>query len=144
MNQQCTDDEVAHEHVRRVLEITNLFHIPGATRDAVMLRVFPITLIGAAKRWKNLLPAGSISTWDLLENEFIRKYCPPLKTAKNLEEIRNFKQGGVHPTKERSLKEDDKVGEQVKYIGFLEETINRFMEESIKKQSEMDERIRKL
>ncbi|GKG36514.1 hypothetical protein Tco_0444192, partial [Tanacetum coccineum] len=36
------------------------------------------------------------------------------------------------------------VGEQVKYVGFLEETINRFKEESIKKQSEMDERIRKL
>ncbi|GJU55702.1 putative ribonuclease H-like domain-containing protein [Tanacetum coccineum] len=168
-----TDDEVAHEHVRRVLEITDLFHIPGATRDAVMLRVFPITLTRAAKRWKNLLPTGSISTWDLLKNEFIRKCCPPLKIAKNLEEIRNFKQGvdetlyqawdrynkllfkcpqhdlnnhqkGVHPTKERSLKEDDKVGEQVKYIGFLEETINRFMEESIKKQSQMDERIRKL
>ncbi|GJX77185.1 hypothetical protein Tco_0323996 [Tanacetum coccineum] len=50
----------------------------------------------------------------------------------------------VHPTKERSLKEDDKVGEQVKYIGFLEETINRFIEESIKKQSEMDELIKKL
>ncbi|GJT78321.1 putative ribonuclease H-like domain-containing protein [Tanacetum coccineum] len=125
------------------------------------------------KRWKNLLPAGSISTWDLLEKTFIRKYCPPLKTAKKLEEIRNFKQGMdetlyqaweryndllfkcpqhdlnnhqkvVHPTKERSIKKDDKVGEQVKYIGFLEKTINRFMEESIKKQSQMDERIRKL
>ncbi|GJT90850.1 copia protein [Tanacetum coccineum] len=139
-----TDDEDAHEHVRRVLKIIDLFHIPSATRDAVMLRVFHITLTGAAKRWKNLLPAGSISTWDLLEKAFIRKYCPPLKTAKKLEEIRNFKQvmdetlyqaweryndllfksitwqGNmnihairvVHPTKERSLKEDDKVDEQ--------------------------------
>ncbi|GKA91343.1 hypothetical protein Tco_0813213 [Tanacetum coccineum] len=40
-----------------------------------------------------------------------------------------------HLTKVRSLKDDDKVGEQVKCIGFLEETINRFMENSIKKQS---------
>ncbi|GKB08383.1 lon protease 2, peroxisomal [Tanacetum coccineum] len=193
-----TDDEDAHEHVRRVLKIIDLFHIPSATRDAVMLRVFHITLTGAAKRWKNLLPAGSISTWDLLEKAFIRKYCPLLKTAKKLEEIRKIKQGMdetlyqawesqglipmmppaqvlksiqimadhsqnwynevitwqgnmnihairvVHPTKERSLKEDDKVDEQVKYIGFLEETVNRFMEEPIKKQSKIDELIRKL
>ncbi|GJR11000.1 hypothetical protein Tco_0793652 [Tanacetum coccineum] len=48
-----------------------------------------------------------------------------------------------HLTKVRSLKDDDKVGEQVKCIGFLEETINRFMEESIKKQSSLDEQIRK-
>ncbi|GJW94787.1 hypothetical protein Tco_0174459 [Tanacetum coccineum] len=33
----------------------------------------------AARKWKNLLLAGSISTWDLLEKAFIRKYCPPLK-----------------------------------------------------------------
>ncbi|GJU90720.1 hypothetical protein Tco_1303143 [Tanacetum coccineum] len=71
-----TDDENAHEHVRRVLEITDVFHIPGVTRDAVMFRVFPITLIGTARRCKNLLPTGSISTWDLLEKAFIRKYCP--------------------------------------------------------------------
>nr|GEW97948.1 hypothetical protein [Tanacetum cinerariifolium] len=69
----CTDDEDAH--------------------DTLMLRVFHITLMGAARRWKNLLPSGSITTWDLLEKAFIRKYCPPLKAAKKLEEIRSFKQG---------------------------------------------------
>ncbi|GJR22092.1 hypothetical protein Tco_0970619 [Tanacetum coccineum] len=57
-----TDDEDAHEHVRRVLEIMDLFHIPGVTHDAIMLRVFPITLTGAARRWKNMLPAGLINT----------------------------------------------------------------------------------
>nr|GEX91666.1 hypothetical protein [Tanacetum cinerariifolium] len=40
------DDEDAYEHVRRVLEIVDLFHFPGVTHDAVMLRVFPITLKG--------------------------------------------------------------------------------------------------
>nr|GEY74176.1 hypothetical protein [Tanacetum cinerariifolium] len=41
----------AHEHIERVLDIVSLFNISGLTRDAVMLRVFPITLTGAAKRW---------------------------------------------------------------------------------------------
>ncbi|GJZ12783.1 hypothetical protein Tco_0548013, partial [Tanacetum coccineum] len=60
---KSTDDKDAHEHVRRVLKITDLFHFPR-----------------------------SISTWDLLEKAFIRQYYPPFKTAKKLEEIRNFKQ----------------------------------------------------
>ncbi|GJU15766.1 hypothetical protein Tco_1143732 [Tanacetum coccineum] len=54
----------AHEHVERILDIISLFNIPRLTHDAVVLRVFPITLIGASKRW----------------------------TAKQLEEIHNFKQ----------------------------------------------------
>ncbi|GKE13077.1 hypothetical protein Tco_1416628 [Tanacetum coccineum] len=39
----------AHEHVERILDIDSLFNILGVTHDAVMLPVFPITLIGAAK-----------------------------------------------------------------------------------------------
>ncbi|GKE12607.1 ribonuclease H-like domain-containing protein [Tanacetum coccineum] len=46
----------------------------------------------AALRWKKRLPAGVINTWDLLEKEFIWKYCSPFKTAKKLEEIHNFNQ----------------------------------------------------
>ncbi|GKD34326.1 hypothetical protein Tco_1249835 [Tanacetum coccineum] len=49
-NELRTDDEDAHEHVRRVLEIIDLFHFPGVTHDAIMLRVFPITLKGWALR----------------------------------------------------------------------------------------------
>ncbi|GKC70237.1 ribonuclease H-like domain-containing protein [Tanacetum coccineum] len=88
-----TDDEDAHKHMRRALEIADLFHIPGVTHSAVMLRVFPITLTGAARRWKNMLLVGSITTWDLLEKIFTWKYCPPFKTTRKLDEIQNFKQG---------------------------------------------------
>ncbi|GKD87448.1 hypothetical protein Tco_1358602 [Tanacetum coccineum] len=84
----------AHEHVERVLDIVGLFNIPGVTHDAVMLRVFPITLTRAAKRWVDRLQPGTINSWELLKNAFIQRYCPPSKTAKQLEEIRNFKQDG--------------------------------------------------
>ncbi|GKG42439.1 hypothetical protein Tco_0476737, partial [Tanacetum coccineum] len=40
----------AHEHVERILDIVSLFNIPRVSHDAVMLRVIPITLTGAAKR----------------------------------------------------------------------------------------------
>ncbi|GJU88676.1 ribonuclease H-like domain-containing protein [Tanacetum coccineum] len=87
-----TDDEDTYEHVRTILEIVDLFHFLGVTHDEIMLRVFPITLKGRALRWKNRLPAGIITTWDLLKKEFIWRYCHPFITAKKLEEIRNFKQ----------------------------------------------------
>ncbi|GJX81710.1 reverse transcriptase domain-containing protein [Tanacetum coccineum] len=88
----CTDDEDAYEHVRMVLEIVDLFYFPSVTHDAIMLRVFPIALKGRALRWKDRLPAGSITIWDLLKKEFIWRYCYPFVTANKLEEIHNFKQ----------------------------------------------------
>ncbi|GKD50263.1 hypothetical protein Tco_1279239 [Tanacetum coccineum] len=53
-----TDDEDTYEHVRTVLEIVDLFHFHGVTHDAIMLRVFQITLKARALRWKDRLPAG--------------------------------------------------------------------------------------
>ncbi|GJR78215.1 hypothetical protein Tco_0149000 [Tanacetum coccineum] len=68
-----TDNEDAYEHVRTVLEIVDLFHFPGVTHDATMLMVFPITLKGRALRWKDRLPTGSITTWDLLKKNLFVK-----------------------------------------------------------------------
>ncbi|GJR22111.1 hypothetical protein Tco_0970638 [Tanacetum coccineum] len=59
-----------------------------------MLRVFPFTLTGATKRYVNRLVPGTINTWDLLKKAFIQRYCPPSMTAKQLEDIHNFKQEG--------------------------------------------------
>ncbi|GJU72136.1 protein kinase-like domain, concanavalin A-like lectin/glucanase domain protein [Tanacetum coccineum] len=84
----------AHENMERVLDITSLFNISGVSHDVVMLRVFPITLTEAAKRWVDRLPPGTVDSWDLFKKSFIQRYCPPSKTAKQLEEIRNFKQEG--------------------------------------------------
>ncbi|GJW21774.1 hypothetical protein Tco_0032396 [Tanacetum coccineum] len=82
----------AHEHVERVLDIVSLFNIPGVSHDNVMLRVFPITLTRATKQLVDRLPPGTVNSWDLLKKACIQRYCPPSKTAKQLEEIRNFKQ----------------------------------------------------
>ncbi|GJT02918.1 reverse transcriptase domain-containing protein [Tanacetum coccineum] len=57
----------AHEHVERVLDIVSLFNILGVSHDVVMLRVFPVTLTGATKRWVDRLPPGTVDFWDLLK-----------------------------------------------------------------------------
>ncbi|GJU22379.1 hypothetical protein Tco_1155721 [Tanacetum coccineum] len=87
-------NDEAHEHVEMVLDIVSLFNIPGVTHDAVMLCVFLITLIGATRRWFDMIPSGTINTWDLLGKAFIQRHCSLSKTAKQLEENHNFKQEG--------------------------------------------------
>ncbi|GJV53035.1 reverse transcriptase domain-containing protein [Tanacetum coccineum] len=57
-----------------------------------MLRVFPISLTGAASRWLRNEPTGSIKTWEDLKTKFLNKYCPLGRTAKKMEEINNFQQ----------------------------------------------------
>ncbi|GJS42875.1 hypothetical protein Tco_0567918 [Tanacetum coccineum] len=60
-------EEDAHDHIDRVLNIVGLFNILGVSKDAIMLRVFPFTLTGFAKRWVDRLAPGTINTWDFLK-----------------------------------------------------------------------------
>ncbi|GKD20814.1 hypothetical protein Tco_1222517, partial [Tanacetum coccineum] len=57
-----SDHEDANKHLEKVPEIVDLFHIPNITIDQVMLRAFPMSLIGAASRWLRNKPTGSITT----------------------------------------------------------------------------------
>nr|GEW19783.1 hypothetical protein [Tanacetum cinerariifolium] len=87
-----SNHEDANEHIKKVLEIVNLFHIPNITIDQVMLRAFFMSLTGAASCWLRNEPTGSIITWDGLKTKFLNKYWPPARTAKKIEEINNFQQ----------------------------------------------------
>ncbi|GJZ31571.1 hypothetical protein Tco_0576618 [Tanacetum coccineum] len=91
-NFSSSDHEDASEHIEKVLEIVNLFHILNITIDQVMLRAFPMSLTGATSRWLRNKLIGSIITWDGLKTKFLNKYCPPARTAKKMEEINNFQQ----------------------------------------------------
>ncbi|GJX63059.1 putative reverse transcriptase domain-containing protein [Tanacetum coccineum] len=87
-----SDHEDANEHIEKVLEIIDLFHIPNITINQVMLRAFHMSLTGATTRWLRNELTGSISTWEGLKTKFLNKYCPPARAAKKMEEIINFQQ----------------------------------------------------
>nr|GEV90864.1 hypothetical protein [Tanacetum cinerariifolium] len=53
------DHEDANEHIEKVLEIIDLFHIPNITIDQVMLRAFLMSLTRAESRWLRNKPSGS-------------------------------------------------------------------------------------
>nr|GEV38607.1 reverse transcriptase domain-containing protein [Tanacetum cinerariifolium] len=57
-----SDQEVTNEHIEKVLEIVDLFHIPNITIDQVMLRAFPMSLTRATSRWLRNKPSSSITT----------------------------------------------------------------------------------
>nr|GEZ93433.1 hypothetical protein [Tanacetum cinerariifolium] len=84
--------EDMNEHIEKVLEIVDLFHIPEVTQDQVMLRVFPMSLTRVVSLWLKNEPSGSITNWETLKMKFLTKYCPPACTAKKIEEINNFQQ----------------------------------------------------
>ncbi|GKA57158.1 hypothetical protein Tco_0756346 [Tanacetum coccineum] len=56
------DHEDVNEHIEKVPEIVDLFHVSNITQYQVMLRVFPMSLTGAASRWLRNKPFGSIKT----------------------------------------------------------------------------------
>ncbi|GKD20849.1 hypothetical protein Tco_1222552, partial [Tanacetum coccineum] len=85
-----SNHEDANEHIVKVLEIVDLFHIPNITIDQVMFRAFPMSLTKAASRWLRNKPTGSITTWEDMKTKFLCKFCPPARTAKKMEEINNF------------------------------------------------------
>ncbi|GJQ89176.1 putative reverse transcriptase domain-containing protein [Tanacetum coccineum] len=87
-----SDHEGANEHIEKVLEIIDLFHIPNITIDQVMLRAFPMSLTGSASRWLRNEPTNLITIWDGLKTKFLNKYCPPARTVKKMKEINNFQQ----------------------------------------------------
>ncbi|GJT21793.1 DNA-directed DNA polymerase [Tanacetum coccineum] len=63
-----SDNKDANEHIEKVLEIVDLFHVPNITVDQLMLRFFPISFTEAVSRWLRNEPTGSIKTWEDLKS----------------------------------------------------------------------------
>nr|GEU39581.1 RNA-directed DNA polymerase, eukaryota, reverse transcriptase zinc-binding domain protein [Tanacetum cinerariifolium] len=58
------EQEDANEHIEKVLEIVDFFHIPKITQDQIMLRASHVSLTGAASKWLRNQPSGLITTWE--------------------------------------------------------------------------------
>ncbi|GJS53635.1 cysteine-rich receptor-like protein kinase [Tanacetum coccineum] len=78
------EEEIDNLTIKQYLALTRGNQAPGVVKPEIR----------AAKRWVDRLPPGTVDSWDLLKKAFIQRHCPPSRTAKQLEEIHNFKQEG--------------------------------------------------
>jgi len=68
-------------------------YIPiDVSSDYVSLTFLPHLLLGAARKWLNLEPPNSITTWNYLENKFLSRFFPSGKSTRLMSEILSFKQ----------------------------------------------------
>ncbi|GJU97318.1 hypothetical protein Tco_1326589 [Tanacetum coccineum] len=77
-----SDHEDANEHIEKVLEIVDLFHIPNITIDQVMLRAFPISLTGVVNEKVYAAQVG----FEQCKGPHYTKDCPLKEEGKTLEE----------------------------------------------------------
>jgi len=86
------DNENPYTHVSRFLDMCQNFTCPGISEDAIILRLFPLTLRDTALEWLDSLPVASITTWNDLGHKFCTKFFSPAKVARVRRDISIFSQ----------------------------------------------------
>nr|GEU48144.1 hypothetical protein [Tanacetum cinerariifolium] len=145
------ENKDAHDHVHRVLNIVSLFNIPGVSQDAVLLRVFPFTLMRIAKRTS---PRQRMSSQQVIyEGPHLDKECPLNKEVKQAEEAK-YREFGRPTPFNKSNEAKYHVGQLVYYTRTdnrlpygekrpsLKELMNKHLEESARRSTKMNEWIK--
>ncbi|GJT84516.1 DNA-directed DNA polymerase [Tanacetum coccineum] len=109
-----SDHEYANEHIEKVLEIVDLFHVPNITQDQVMLRVFLMSLTGADKKYKLLTDWQPSKHNLIILEEKSRRLMKRFMLLKW--DVRQSK--GPHYTKDCPLKEEGKTLKEAYYTQF--------------------------
>ncbi|GJR20500.1 hypothetical protein Tco_0969027 [Tanacetum coccineum] len=76
-----TNGEDTVKHIEYFLRIVDQIDLPNINRDKLRVVVFPISLVGGARRWFDMIKE-SIDSWIDLTAKFFRKYYPPSRTSK--------------------------------------------------------------
>ena len=74
--------EDASAHLQHFLKICSTFTIKGVTQDAILLCLFPFSLLGKAKQWFYANKDRN-TTWDNCSTTFLVKFFPIGKTNEN-------------------------------------------------------------
>ena len=83
--------EDASAHLQHLLEICSTFTIKDIPRDAILLRLFPFSLLGKAKQWFYANKEKN-TTWALCSTNFLAKFFPTGKTNALRRKISSFQQ----------------------------------------------------
>jgi hypothetical protein len=83
--------EDASTHLQNFLEICSTFKTKDELLDAVLLRLFPFSLLGRAKQWF-YANKDKLTTWALCSTAFLAKFFPIGKTNALRGKITSFQQ----------------------------------------------------
>jgi len=83
--------EDASAHLQNFLEIYSTFTIKGVTRDAILLRLFPFSLLGRVKQWF-YANKDKNTTWVICSTNSLAKFFPMGKTNALCGKISSFQQ----------------------------------------------------
>ncbi|GJX95885.1 hypothetical protein Tco_0351683 [Tanacetum coccineum] len=135
------------EHIKRILDIVGLFNISRVSHDAMVLHVFSITLTGLAKspgrdmkKLKENVHSIQVGC-ETCEGAHLDKDFPLCEEVKSVEEVKYGEFGRSSPNYGENRYRIGPPSGEIKPS--LTEIINKYIEESAKKQAERDERLRK-
>nr|GEV09262.1 reverse transcriptase domain-containing protein [Tanacetum cinerariifolium] len=81
-----------HDHIRWFNEITFTIKYKDVPNSEIKLMLFPLSLVGEARRWLEKEPSHSILTWEDLVSKFINELFPSSRTINLRNEISTFQQ----------------------------------------------------
>ena len=78
-------------HLTSFIEVCDTVKYNGVTKEALRLRLFPLSLGDRTKHWLTSQPPNSINSWIDLVQKFLTKLFLPSKSAQLVQEINTFR-----------------------------------------------------
>lgn len=75
-------------------------NLKGVKEEDVVVRIFPYTLQGSAGSWYFSLPSGSITSWNIFQEQFLTKYGDDRSLAMYINDLSNLRVESKEPIKE--------------------------------------------
>ena len=83
--------EDPNEHQRIFLRMENTMKPNGVNPDVIKLQLFPFSLRDVVASWFELMPYGSVDSWEELVEAFMERFFLPALTSERIREIIAFK-----------------------------------------------------
>lgn len=87
---------LAEEHINNFTLSVNL---NGVTEEDVVVRIFPYTLQGIVGSWYLSLPSGSITSWNIFQEQFLTKFGDDRSTTTLINDLSKLKIEPREPVK---------------------------------------------
>ena len=73
--------EDPNEHMGRLMRMANIVNLNGVRPEVITLQLFPFSLRDVAVTWFDSLRVGSVNTWEVLVEAYMRRFFPPALIA---------------------------------------------------------------